>query len=161
MRDNPVKAKLQRGETAIGTMLFEFFVPGIPRLMAHSGAEFVKLPLENNFGVRSQTVLPGDSATLPLPIGVVPHGTWPQAFGYVIEGEMIFELEGEPELVVRAGDTFWEPGGDVIHYQDGNNLADAQTRFVVTMFGVPGQPMLIPVSAEELEERRSRRAPRP
>ena len=38
MRDNPVKAKLQRGETAIGTMLFELFVPGIPRLMAHSGA---------------------------------------------------------------------------------------------------------------------------
>jgi hypothetical protein len=29
---------------------------------------------------------------------------------------------------VRAGDTFWEPGADVIHYQDGNNLADAQTR---------------------------------
>jgi hypothetical protein len=39
----------------------------------------------------------------------------------------------------------------------GNNLADAQTRFVVTMFSVPGQPMLIPVSAEEFEERRSRR----
>jgi hypothetical protein len=29
VRDNPVKAKLKRGETAIGTMLFEFFVPGI------------------------------------------------------------------------------------------------------------------------------------
>ena len=34
--DNPVKAKLKRGETAIGTMLFEFFVPGVPRLMADS-----------------------------------------------------------------------------------------------------------------------------
>jgi hypothetical protein len=78
----------------------------------------------------------------------------------VLEGELLFELEGDPKRVVRAGETFWEPGGDVIHYQDGNNLADAQTRFVVTMFGVPGQPMLIPVSAEELEERRSRRAPR-
>ena len=60
---------------------------------------------------------------------------------------MIFELEGDPERVVRAGDTFWEPGGDVIHYQDGNNLADPQTRFVVTMFAVPGQPMLIPVKS--------------
>jgi quercetin dioxygenase-like cupin family protein len=93
--------------------------------------------------------------------GSPPHRHTGPAFGYVIEGEMIFELEGEPERVVRAGETFWEPGGDVIHYQDGNNLADAETRFVVTMFGVPGQPMLIPVSAEELEERRSRRAPRP
>jgi quercetin dioxygenase-like cupin family protein len=83
------------------------------------------------------------------------------AFGYVIEGEMVFELEGDPERVVPAGETFWEPGGDVIHCQDGNNLADAPTRFVVTMFGVPGQPMLIPVTPEELQERRSGRAPRP
>jgi hypothetical protein len=81
-------------------------------------------------------------------------GSPARAFGYVIEGEMIFELKGEPERVVRAGETFWEPGGDMIHYQDGKNLADAQTRFVVTMFGVPGQPMFIPVSPEELEERR-------
>ena len=100
-------------------------------------------------------VLPPGSAGSP------PHRHTGPAFGYVIEGAMIFELEGEPERVVRAGETFWEPGGDVIHYQDGNNLTDAQTRFVVTMFGAPGQPMLIPVTAEELDRRRSRRAPRP
>ena len=47
MRDNPVKAKLKRGETAIGTMLFEFFVPGIPRLMVHSGAEFAIYDMEH------------------------------------------------------------------------------------------------------------------
>jgi quercetin dioxygenase-like cupin family protein len=100
--------------------------------------------------------------TLPAgSVGSPPHRHSGPAFGYVVEGEMIFELEGEPERVVRAGETFWEPGGDAIHYQDGNNLADAETRFVVTMFCVPGQPMLVPVSAEELEERRSRRAPRP
>jgi len=29
------------------------------------------------------------------------------------------------------------------------------------MFGVAGQPMLIPVSAEELAQRKNRRAPRP
>jgi len=109
-------------------------------------------------GAHAMTVLieypPGDP-------GTPPHRHAGPAFGYVLEGEMRFELEGERMRVLRAGDTFWEAGGDVIHYQDGNNLADAQTRFVVTMFGVPGQPMLIPVSAEELEERRSRRAPRP
>ncbi|WP_231509673.1 cupin domain-containing protein [Streptosporangium roseum] len=93
--------------------------------------------------------------------GSPPHRHTGPAFGYVIRGEMIFELEGEPQRVVRAGETFWEPGGDVIHYQDGNNLPDAETVFVITMFGVAGQPMLIPVSAEELEERRERRAPRP
>ncbi|WP_223628983.1 cupin domain-containing protein [Microbacterium sp. EST19A] len=90
--------------------------------------------------------------------GTRPHRHSGPAFGYVIEGEMVFELEGAPARVVRAGETFWEPGGDVIHYQDGNNLDDAVTRFVVTMFGVPGEPMLTFVTPEELEERLHRRA---
>jgi 2-keto-3-deoxy-L-rhamnonate aldolase RhmA len=47
MRENPVKDKLARGETAIGTMLFEFFVPGVPRLMADTGAEFAIYDLEH------------------------------------------------------------------------------------------------------------------
>ena len=93
--------------------------------------------------------------------GAPPHRHPGPAFGYVIKGEIIFELEGKPPRVVKAGQAFWEPGGDVIHYHDGNNLRDAESAFVVTMFGVAGQPMLIPVSAEELEERRDRRAPRP
>ncbi|WP_433286473.1 cupin domain-containing protein [Pseudonocardia sp. CA-142604] len=97
----------------------------------------------------------------PGSAGNPPHRHTGPAFGYVVQGEMIFELEGEPERVVRAGESFWEPGGDVIHYQDGNNLADVETHFLVTMFCVPGRPMLIPVSADELDERRSRRAPRP
>jgi len=93
--------------------------------------------------------------------GAPPHRHSGPAYGYVLRGEIVFELEGEPQRVVKAGETFWEPGGDVIHYQDGNNLADAESQFVVTMFCVPGQPMLIPVSAEELAERKDRRAPRP
>jgi quercetin dioxygenase-like cupin family protein len=97
----------------------------------------------------------------PGSAGNPPHRHTGPAFGYVVQGEMVFELEGEPERVVHTGESFWEPGGDVIHYQDGNNLTDAETRFVVTMFCVPGQPMLIPVSPDELEQRRSRRAPRP
>jgi quercetin dioxygenase-like cupin family protein len=92
--------------------------------------------------------------------GAPPHRHSGPAFGYVLEGEMIFELEGEPERIVRAGETFWEPGGDVIHYQDANNLPDAETKFLVQMFCVPGQPMLTIVSPEELEQRRERRAPR-
>jgi quercetin dioxygenase-like cupin family protein len=99
--------------------------------------------------------LPAGSAGSP------PHRHPGPAFGYVIQGEMIFEIEGQPERVIKAGESFWEPGGDVIHYQDGNNLSDAQTKLIVMMFGVPGQPMLIPVPSEELEERRTRRAPRP
>ena len=70
-------------------------------------------------------------------------------------------LEGEPERVIRAGEAFWEPGGDVIHYQDGNNRQDAKSRFLVVMICAPGQPMLTLVDEDELARRRDRRAPRP
>ena len=52
--------------------------------------------------------------------GSPPHRHSGPIFGYVLEGEMVFELEGEPPRVIRAGEAFWEPGGDVIAYQDGN-----------------------------------------
>jgi quercetin dioxygenase-like cupin family protein len=109
---------------------------------------------------------PTDVMTLHVEIPPGGHGTPPHrhsgpVFGYMVEGEMLFELEGEPERVIRAGEAFWEPGGDVIHYQDGNNLADATSRFVAVMLCVPGEPMLTLISGEELESRRDRRAPRP
>ena len=110
--------------------------------------------------------VPAEAMTLHVTLppgspGLPPHRHSGPAFGYVVEGELLFELEGEPERVVRAGETFWEPGGDVIHYQDANHLTDAQTAFIVVMFCVPGRPMMVPVSPEELEQRRNRRAPRP
>ena len=75
------------------------------------------------------------------------------AFGYMLEGEMLFELEGQAPRVIRAGETFWEPGGDVIHYSDGNNRDDIRSRFLVIMFCVPGQQMLELVGDEELAAR--------
>ncbi|MDX3234095.1 cupin domain-containing protein [Streptomyces sp. ME03-5709C] len=93
--------------------------------------------------------------------GTPPHRHSGPAFGYVVEGAVRFELEGEPERIVRAGETFWEPGGDVIHYQDGNALPDARTRFVVTMLCEPGRPMLTLVDDAELARRAHLRAPRP
>ncbi|MET8331951.1 cupin domain-containing protein [Streptomyces sp. NPDC005181] len=93
--------------------------------------------------------------------GVPPHRHSGPVFGYMLEGEMLFELEGEPERVIRAGESFWEPGGDVIHYQDRNNRNDIWSRFIVVMMCAPDVPMLTLVSDEELGSRRDRRAPRP
>lgn len=76
------------------------------------------------------------------------------AFGYMLEGEMLFELEGQPPQVIRAGEAFWEPGGDVIHYSDANNRDDMRCRFTVTMLCVPDQPMLVLVDGAELAARR-------
>lgn len=99
-------------------------------------------------------VPPGDA-------GSPPHRHSGPVYGYLLEGELIFELEGEPERVIKAGEAFWEPGGDVIHYQAANNRDDLPVRFVAVMVCAPGQPMLSLVDAEELHARRNRRAPRP
>jgi quercetin dioxygenase-like cupin family protein len=104
------------------------------------------------------------TATIELPpgdSGTPPHRHSGPVFGYMLEGEMIFELEGDPESVIKAGEAFWEPGGDVIHYQAANNLADVWSRFVVVMICAPGEEMLTFPTAAELAERADRRAPRP
>ncbi|TDW79477.1 MULTISPECIES: cupin domain-containing protein [Kribbella] len=92
--------------------------------------------------------------------GAPPHRHAGPVFGYVLGGELLFELEGLPERVIHAGEAFWEPGGDVIHYQDANHRRDIPVRFIVTMLCVPGAPMLALVLESELAEREARRAPR-
>jgi len=93
--------------------------------------------------------------------GTPPHRHSGPVFGYMLEGEMTFELEGAPERVIRAGEAFWEPGGDVIHYQSANHLQARRSRFLIVMMCDPGQPMLTLVDTEELVRRRHLRAPRP
>ena len=64
----------------------------------------------------------------------------------------------QPARVVKAGEAFWEPGGDVIHYQNGNFRDDIPVRYTVTMLSEPGKPMLTLVDSEELARRKNRRA---
>jgi quercetin dioxygenase-like cupin family protein len=125
---------------SIRTMLMEQVPPFMPE-PAEVMTALIELP-------------PGDP-------GAAPHRHSGPVFGYLLEGEIVFELEGEPERVIKAGEAFWEPGGDLIHYQAANNLTDRWSRFVVVMMGVPGQGMLTYVSDEELVSRRDRRAPQP
>ncbi|MGO4535710.1 cupin domain-containing protein [Leifsonia sp. 2MCAF36] len=97
----------------------------------------------------------------PRSPGSPPHRHSGPVFGYVITGELIFELEGEPQRVIKAGEAFWEPGGDVVHWQAANNLSDGFTKFLAVMMCVPGREMLTYLSAEEIRERQALRAPRP
>ncbi|MDJ0396233.1 cupin domain-containing protein [Rhodococcus sp. G-MC3] len=92
--------------------------------------------------------------------GSSPHRHPGPVFGYVLEGEVIFEVAGHPERIVKAGETFWELGGEVIHYRDANNLPNAQTRFVAVILTEPSRPIVIPVSDDELAARQHLRAPR-
>jgi 2-keto-3-deoxy-L-rhamnonate aldolase RhmA len=55
MRSNPVKTRLATGGHAFGTMVFEFFTPGIARIMDAAGAEFALFDMEHS-GVGIETI---------------------------------------------------------------------------------------------------------
>src|SRR4051794_39098973 len=86
--------------------------------------------------IRLIELLPGDP-------GIAPHRHSGPVFGYMLEGEMLFELEGEAPYPIRAGEAFWEPGGDVIHYTASNLLAEKTSRFVVVVLCAPGVEMMV------------------
>ena len=48
MRENTVKTKLAKGQTLFGTMMFEFLSPGLPKILANAGADFVFYDMEHS-----------------------------------------------------------------------------------------------------------------
>src|SRR3954465_10279474 len=116
--------------------------PGIDLIEILPGAA-ARIPADAEARTIRVTLSPGDP-------GAPPHRHPGPLFGYVTEGEILFELEGQPPRVLKAGAAVFAPGGDVIHYQGANNLVDARSQLVVTMFAPPGAPVLTVVSEEEL-----------
>ena len=54
-------------------------------------------------------------ARAEFPVGAAaPRHTHPgEEVGYVLEGELSFELEGKPAMKLKAGDSFFVPAGQV------------------------------------------------
>ena len=69
MKSNPVKSDLAAGKHAFGTMVFEFFTPGMPQIVKAAGAEFILFDMEHS-GVTIET-LKGQIAAC-RGIGLVP-----------------------------------------------------------------------------------------
>ena len=63
------KDRLKRGELVCGTMVFEFFTPGIARICANAGAEFVMYCMEHT-GIGFETLKP--QFALCRALGVAP-----------------------------------------------------------------------------------------
>lgn len=74
---------------------------------------------------------------------------------------MLFELEGGTPYRIRAGEGFYEPGFDVIHYTAANLLSDRTSRFVVVMLCAPDVEMITMVEDDELAAKASSRIPVP
>ncbi len=96
--------------------------------------------------IATVTIPPGDP-------GSGPHRHSGPVFGYVIEGEILFELEGQRPYPIKAGEAFWEPGFEVVHYQAANLRTDIASKFVVFMLCAPDVPMMTYLDEAEIEER--------
>ncbi len=134
----PMRGTNVRGMPPVGpspTNVFDVLLHETPRITPDSAAM-----------VATVTIPPGDP-------GSGPHRHSGPVFGYVIEGEILFELEGERPHAIKAGEAFWEPGFEVVHYQAANLRTDVASTFVVFMLCAPDVPMMTYLDETEIQER--------
>jgi quercetin dioxygenase-like cupin family protein len=74
----------------------------------------------------------------------VVHRHDAHAFVYVLEGQIIMQLKGQPAITLKAGQTFYEGPSDV-HVVGRNASATEPARFVVVLLKGKGAPILTPV----------------
>ena len=72
---------------------------------------------------------------------------------------MLFELEGEPERVVRAGEAFGSRAATSSTTRTATTATTSLLRFTVQMLCEPGKPMLTLVDDDELVARAHLRVP--
>jgi quercetin dioxygenase-like cupin family protein len=74
----------------------------------------------------------------------VVHRHNADAFVYVLEGQIVMQLKGEPAVTLKAGQTFYEGPTDV--HVVGRNASNTEpARFVVVLLKDKGAPILTPV----------------
>jgi quercetin dioxygenase-like cupin family protein len=74
----------------------------------------------------------------------VVHRHDAHAFVYVLEGQIIMQLKGQPAVTLKAGQTFYEGPTDV--HLVGRNASNTEpARFVVVLLKGKGAPILTPV----------------
>lgn len=128
---------LAAGNTKV-TDLLGATPPSIPE-GAHAMTQLVELP--------------------PADDGPAPHRHSGPVFGYVLEGRVLFELEGEAPREIVAGEAFWEPGGEVVHYQIANLEPEIWSRFLAVCICAPGADMITMLEPDELTARDHLRHP--
>jgi len=64
-------------------------------------------------------------------------------FTYVIEGNLVWEVEGQPPVTLKAGDAFYDPPKRVHNHR--NASATAPAKFVAFFIEDKGQKRTVPV----------------
>ncbi len=66
-----------------------------------------------------------------------------QAFIYVLEGSVVMQLKGGPQVTLTPGQTFYE-GPDDVHVVDRNASDTKPAKFLVILIKDKGAPALVP-----------------
>ena len=77
----------------------------------------------------------------------VVHRHDADAFVYVLEGQIIMQLKGQPAVTLQAGQTFYEGPTDV-HVVGRNASTTEPARVVVVLLKAKGAPILTPVKED-------------
>jgi quercetin dioxygenase-like cupin family protein len=80
------------------------------------------------------TLGPGESSA--------PHRHPGPVFGYILEGEYEWGIDDKPAKVLKAGDTFYEPGG-CLHRVSKNASAKVKARVLAVMLHPQGAKDLV------------------
>jgi quercetin dioxygenase-like cupin family protein len=74
-----------------------------------------------------------------------PHRHDAQVFVYVLEGELLMQVQGGPKVTLRPGDTFYESPNDV-HAVSANASRTAPAKFLVFILKDKGVPTTRPAT---------------
>jgi quercetin dioxygenase-like cupin family protein len=114
--------------------------PAPPRPGGELARHALTGPLEGFEAVLVQVTVPAGKP------GAVPQGPGHRhsgfVVGYVLEGRLRFAINNEPERVVPAGGTFFEPIG-ALHSTNGAT-PDAPARFLAFLVVPKGSPVVAP-----------------
>jgi len=79
-----------------------------------------------------------------VPGGVAGRHTHPgPELAYVMEGTLIFEVDGQPPVTLKAGESVHVPAKQIHNAKNGSTTAPVKV--MVFMVGEKGQPLATPV----------------
>ena len=98
--------------------------------------------------MRSSTV----EVTLAAGVASMPHRHPSAVFGYVIEGEFEFKVQGKETQTLKAGETFYEP--TMILHEVGRNPSNKNQTPVVAVMVHPRDTKQLVIPEEKCENKK-------
>jgi len=103
----------------------------------------VKALLEQKIGDIQNPLVTMEVVEFGPGVSSSPHRHPGPVFGYVLEGELLTQVEGGAPATYKKGEVFFEPAGHV-HVMAKNSSASTPVRFLAVIVGKQGSPSVLP-----------------